>query len=299
MSRLVWLACGLGALGAGCPGPAPDGEFNATRIAEHSLTEGAILKRGDTFTVTADGSGVVTANFGPRQIARLVTEDAPTATFRAEEFPEGGARLVFALRDDAFGGGALDVGEVWIDLSPPSLVRVDNAEAGAGQAITFWFWDAIALEKADFEVQDVNLTRFLPRAFASTSAHAAEVPADDLPEGELTLSITAWDYAGNSVRMEQEVRVDRTLPTASFVAPGQGTAVTGTLEVELWSEDNLGVDGVELRANGSLVAVLAGGRTTVSLDTSLFPKGALELTATARDRVGNVGEPAVLSVLVE
>ena len=296
--RALSAACASAALLLGCPGPAPQSQFDATRISATTLEAGAILKRGDTFTVTADGSAVVTANFGPRQVARMVTKEEPTATFRAEEFPEGGAQLLLALRDNPF-QSTWDAGEVWIDLSPPSLVRVDNAQAGAGQEIVFWFWDAVALERVELKLGEVRVERTLPRTFASTRAHEAKLNADDLPEGAHTLTMTVWDFAGNQGDLEQEVLIDRTLPVASFVAPSNGQTATGTLELEVWSEDNVAVGSVELRANGSLVAVLAGGRTSVTQDTSLFPKGLLTLTATARDTVGNLGEPATLSVVVE
>jgi hypothetical protein len=281
---------------AGCPAPDPMTGTRASTVLETSLRSGVFLKAGDAFTVTVDGAGVVNAQFGPRQISRYADEANPTVTFLADEFPEGGATMEFTLQ--SWWWNPLEVEQVWIDRTAPVLIRVENPVVGLGGNIELLLWDAVALDRAEIQVGEQRFEYPLPRETATSQVTRVALPASELSEGELQLSITVWDAAGNELQTEQTVVVDFTPPQVQFTAPQQGAVVSGQLELQVSAADNVQVRAVELRANGSLVAVLGGGQTTVTIDTGVFPRGELLLEARATDTAGNVGATAQVTVEV-
>jgi hypothetical protein len=295
------LALATRALGAallcGCPGSGPEHLPSASRVVSTTLESGAILKAGSTFSVTADGRGVVSATFGPRQISRFAEGPDATVTFDAAEFPEGGARLALSIQQ-AFSEPVV-IDQVWIDHSPPELLRVENAVAGAGQSIRLLLWDAVALDRAELSLGELSETRQLQRTFASAQATVVEIPTAELAEGAFDLALTLWDAAGHQSAHTVPVVIDRTPPVAQILSPAEGAQVAGMLQVEVAASDNVAVAAVTLRANGSLVAVLAGGTSTLAVDTSVFPAGPLVLEVLARDTAGNPGEVHAVIVHVQ
>lgn len=290
----------VGAVGTGCPGTSGLGTL-ATELSEPSVELGAFLKAGDTFTVKANGDGVVSAHFGPRQISRAVTApDGLVATFRVEEFPEGRATLFFILQAEGrWNQSSLGVGEIWIDKSPPVLVRADATAGRDRETISVWLFDSVALHSATVTIGPQTIRHDLPQQVMPEEATELRVPLARIDEGEYVLQLQLRDRAGNEATYERDVLVDRTVPVAAFQSPLEGEVVSSELVVSVGASDNFGVASVELRASGSLIAVLGEGQSEVRMDASLFPSGPLELTAVPVDRAGNVGEPASVTVTVQ
>jgi hypothetical protein len=291
-AALPLIAGAFVACGGGEPVPRP---ARATAIISTTASSNSFLKGGTSFSVTANGSGVVSAIFGPREISRFVTNQNPTAVFSADELPEGGATLLLRLQRTF--GGDQSVPNVWIDRTAPEVVRVENAAVGPGKNVRLLLWDAVMLQRAEVKVGAFTHVEHFSLEPAQSALVPLEIPGDALPEGEWSLEVLLEDAAENQSAHEQSIVVDRTLPTAQFLAPAPGTELSGQFEVRIFAEDNVKVASVELRASGSLVAIVAGGTSVIALDASLFPVGELVLEATPRDLAGNVG--ATPSVLVQ
>jgi len=77
-------------------------------------------------------------------------------------------------------------------------------------------------------------------------------------------------------------------PTVSFLSPANGAVVSGTVSVDISASDNIGVSGVKLYANGSLVATDLNSPYQFGWDSSAFAQGAsVTLAAKAWDAAGN------------
>lgn len=94
------------------------------------------------------------------------------------------------------------------------------------------------------------------------------------------------------------VGADTQRPSVAIAAPMGGASVSGTVAVDVSASDNVGVQRVELRANGALVATDTAAPYQFSWNTAAFANGGVTLTAVAYDAAGNsqVSAPAAVSV---
>ena len=81
---------------------------------------------------------------------------------------------------------------------------------------------------------------------------------------------------------------DVTPPTASFTGPSAGSILAGTVNVSANASDNVGIMGVQFKANGSnLGSEVTSSPYTASWNTTLIADGSVVLSAVARDAAGN------------
>ena len=91
---------------------------------------------------------------------------------------------------------------------------------------------------------------------------------------------------------------DTTAPTATITAP-TATSVTGTVTVTATGSDNVGVTGMTLKIDGTVVATSTSGSVSYSWNTSSLTAGSSHtITATAADACGNVSAAATKSVTI-
>lgn len=93
--------------------------------------------------------------------------------------------------------------------------------------------------------------------------------------------------------------VDTQSPTVAITSPTPGTTVFGTVAVDVAASDNVGVERVELYANGQLVAEASEAPYAFSLNTLNFDDGSLTLTAKAWDQAGNSATSGNVTVTVD
>jgi hypothetical protein len=91
---------------------------------------------------------------------------------------------------------------------------------------------------------------------------------------------------------------DTTRPTASISAPLGSTTVSGNVAVSASASDNVGVSRVELKANGTVVAVDTAAPYSFSWNSTGVANGMANLVAVAYDAAGNAGTSSTVAVNV-
>lgn len=92
--------------------------------------------------------------------------------------------------------------------------------------------------------------------------------------------------------------VDTTAPAAAIAAPLGSSSVSGLVTVDVNATDNVGVARVELKANGTTVAVDSAAPFSFSWNSAGSPNGMVNLVAVAYDAAGNAGNSATVAVNV-
>lgn len=91
---------------------------------------------------------------------------------------------------------------------------------------------------------------------------------------------------------------DTIRPTASISAPLGSATVSGTVAVNATASDNVGVARVELKANGTVVAVDTAAPYSFSWNSTGVANGMANLVAVAYDAAGNAGTSTTVAVNV-
>ena len=94
------------------------------------------------------------------------------------------------------------------------------------------------------------------------------------------------------------VTADMSAPTAAISAPLGSSSVSGAVAVSVSATDNVGVARVELKANGTVVAVDNAAPYSFSWDSTSVANGMVSLVAVAYDAAGNAGSSTNVSVNV-
>jgi hypothetical protein len=92
--------------------------------------------------------------------------------------------------------------------------------------------------------------------------------------------------------------VDTQAPVVGISAPLGSSTVSGVVAVDVSATDNVGVARVELRVNGTTVAVDNAAPFAFSWDSASVPNGMTNLVAYAVDAAGNAASSATVSVNV-
>src|SRR5258708_5761893 len=123
--------------------------------------------------------------------------------------------------------------------------------------------------------------------------------------GSHTLTATARDAAGNTatstsvtVNVSNAPPPDTTPPTVAITTPGNGTTVSGTINVTANASDNVGVAGVQFFLDGVVRADVTTAPYSVPWDTTTASNGSHTLNAVARDAAGNTATSASVAVTV-
>jgi hypothetical protein len=92
--------------------------------------------------------------------------------------------------------------------------------------------------------------------------------------------------------------VDTQPPSAAISSPAASSSVSGNVTVAVNAADNVGVDRVELKANGTVVGVDSASPFSFSWNSTGVPNGMNTLVATAFDKAGNATASPPVSVNV-
>lgn len=124
---------------------------------------------------------------------------------------------------------------------------------------------------------------------ADIAGNVASYEAEGLVDGDYTVTVVAADELGNYATHTRTFRVDRVRPAITLNAPINGSWVAGTFDVSATvSDDRSGVDSVELRLNGDLVAHSYDDETGEVLYTAVGETGPIAtLQLVVTDRAGN------------
>jgi hypothetical protein len=117
---------------------------------------------------------------------------------------------------------------------------------------------------------------------------------------------TGWDQQFGHGRVNAAAAVSSALattttdsqpPTVAIASPSGGK-ISGLVPVDTTATDNVAVARVELLANGTVVATDTSAPFGMSLDTSKYPDGNLNLQAKAYDAAGNAASSSTVTVTV-
>jgi thermitase len=104
--------------------------------------------------------------------------------------------------------------------------------------------------------------------------------------------------AGVRAVLARVVVADTQAPTAAITSPAASSSVSGTVTVAVNATDNVGVDRVELKANGTVVGADIAGPFSFAWNSAGVPNGMNTLVATAYDKAGNATASSPVSVSV-
>lgn len=103
--------------------------------------------------------------------------------------------------------------------------------------------------------------------------------------------------AVNAVKVAAPV-ADTQAPTSAITSPAASSSVSGIVTVNVAASDNVGVDHVELKANGTVIGTDISSPFGFSWNTANAANGMATLVATAYDAAGNTTASAPVSVNV-
>jgi hypothetical protein len=102
-----------------------------------------------------------------------------------------------------------------------------------------------------------------------------------------TLTVKAWDAAGNVGSASVAVTTNNTAPTVSISSPKSGATVSGTVSVQGTASASAGLSKVEFYVNGTLNATAKSSPFSFSWNTTSVANGSDTLSVKAYDTVGN------------
>ncbi|QSQ17050.1 DNRLRE domain-containing protein [Myxococcus landrumensis] len=182
------------------------------------------------------------------------------------------------------------------DTTPPTVAITAPATGTTVQgtvAITASASDNVGVTSTQLRVDGRNLS-------------SAQLDTTQLRNGDHVLTAHARDAAGNlttsaGVRITvNNPIIDAAPPQASIIDPAANATVSGLFSVRVNATDDVGVTRVHVELDGVPVgAADEAAPWTVLLDTeNLQPYGIRQLTAVARDAVGNVTTSAPVAINV-
>ena len=105
-------------------------------------------------------------------------------------------------------------------------------------------------------------------------------------------------YAGVKAALAKVGTADTQAPTAAITSPSNSVSVSGLVTVNVNAADNVGVDRVELKANGTVVGTDSSSPYSFSWNSANAANGIVNLVATAYDAAGNATASAPVAVNV-
>jgi thermitase len=104
--------------------------------------------------------------------------------------------------------------------------------------------------------------------------------------------------AGVKAVLAQVTVADTQAPTAAITSPAASSSVSGTVTVAVNATDNVGVERVDLSANGTVIGSDIASPFSFAWNSTGVPNGMNTLVATAYDKAGNATASSPVSVSV-
>lgn len=183
-----------------------------------------------------------------------------------------------------------------------SLISPQNSSTVSGVvSIEAAASDNVGVNRVEFYLDDQTAP------FTALTSAPYRVSGDSrlVGNGYHTLIAKAYDGAGNVGTASVGVTVsnivpDTTPPNVAIISPQGGSAVSGMVTIEALSSDNVGVVKVEFYLDQSVtpIATLTTAPYKMSGDSNAVANGFHTLYAKAYDGALNVGQSAVVTVIV-
>jgi hypothetical protein len=300
--------------GVGVAGVAGQAKIMPVRIAYKDPTSGSCYAYASTIasgiTYAADnGARIANVSYGP--LAGIA------AIQSAAQYMKNKGGLVFV----SAGNDGLDQ-----NITPTtSLIAVSATDSGDNKASWSSYGTFISLAAPGAGIWTTsnggayggwNGTSFSSPVAAGVAAlMMAVAPALDGAQIEQLMFSSALDLgtpgrdpnfgygrvdaaAGVSAAQAWVPVADTQPPTSAITSPAASASVSGTVAVAVAAADNVGVERVELKVNGTVVGADSASPYSFSWDSTGVPNGMNTLVATAYDRAGNVTASSPVSVNV-
>lgn len=300
--------------GTGVAGVAGQAKIMPVRIAYKDATSGSCYAYASTIasgiTYAADhGARIANVSYGPLA--------GNAAIQSAAQYMKGKGGLVFI----SAGNDGLDQ-----NITPTtSLIAVSATDSNDAKASWSSFGTFISVAAPGAGIWTTsqgggyggwNGTSFASPVAAGVAAlMMAAAPSLDGAQVEQALFSSAVDLgtagrdsnygygrvnaaAGVQAALAKVGVVDSQAPTAAITSPAASSSVSGTVSVAVNAADNVGVDRVELKVNGTVVGIDNAGPYSFSWNTAGVANGMNTLVASAYDKAGNVTASAPVSINV-
>jgi len=144
---------------------------------------------------------------------------------------------------------------------------------------------------------------------AANPALTADAIEQILEDTALDLGAAGWDQSYGYGRVDAAAAVqmamawtapaaDTQAPSVAISSPAASAQVSGTASVTITASDNVGVTAVKLYAGSTLIGTATAAPYAISLNTTAYANGALQLTARAYDAAGNEALSSAVAVTV-
>ncbi len=261
--------------------------FDATLQAPKCAAVGSACDSGPSLLLGRDGKGPE-----PNQPNTINDScaDGTSGTFHSDESND---RIVVSATDGT-------------DFAPGKTVRIDT---------TVWAWTTPSSDKLDlyYAANAASPTWTFITTLTPAAAGAQTLSATyTLPSGSLQAVRAQFRYQGSASACTSGGYNDRddlifavsgpppdtTPPTTSIASPGNGAALSGTVNVTASASDNVGVTKVEFYVDSVLRSTDTTSPYSFSWDTTTFSNGSHGLFSRAYDAAGNVGTSGTVTVTV-
>ena len=252
------------------------GSVDGTTIASRQLQYGAGESPASFTNIGTPAAGAVT--------------NGPLGVWDVSALAEGLYSLRLSVTDGTGGTWAATVSPIRVDRTAPLFVSVSPSNGvslpASSVSVSASVTDNYGIARLDFKIDSVLVSSRAPTQ--PTNAFDASLTWDAAATGAgpHTLSWTAYDTAGNTASVAQNVTVinDSTPPTVALTAPAPNSAISGTVLVEATAADNVAVKHVLFQLdNSSPFATVSTPPYRAPLSTGGVSLGTHTLTATAVD----------------
>ncbi len=241
-----------------------------------------------------DNVGVKKVEFLVNGWVKAIDSSAPYQfNLDTTELNDGNHAIVARAFDDANNSGS-DTQTLKVNNAPPP----DTASPSVSFSSNFntpVTGTINILANASDNVAVAQVQLFINGALHSVDATAPynfTLDTSQLVDGTYTLILRALDDAGNEQTAQAQLTVhntpppDTSAPTVS-ISNTFASPLSGTVTVNVSASDNVGVTGVSLYVNTTLIASDSNAPYSFSIDTRNFANGSHSLSVVASDAAGN------------
>lgn len=223
------------------------------------------------------------------KVATFNTSGVHTYSWNTSSEPYGAYQLTLTGYD-IVGNNASTTITVTVDNMPPIVSitsPLNNTFVRGNITITFTAQDPV-LKNASLMIGDAF-------AFNVTGNTSQPFNTARLPDGNYSLTLVAYDWAGNKAETSINISIDNTKPTAHITCPASNSYVKGTVNVNFtFSDSNL--ENATLLLDGQFLANVKLV-TSYAWDTNVSSDGSHTLTLTVLDKAGNIAADEVTVIV--
>ncbi len=258
--------------------------LNGTEVLRDSMPTGTISN-----TTLASGSPASETEFMTASVSpSLLVAGTNVLAVEIHQNDVGSSDISFDAGLIANASGAIDSTPPTVSITAPA----NGATVSGTVSLTATASDAVGVARVEFSVDGVL------KNSDTTSPYSYSWNTTTETNGSHTLIARAYDAAGNSAANSVTVTAsnvvpDTTVPTVSITAPTSGSALSGSVSVNVTASDNVGVTRVEISVDGIVKSTDVTSPYSYSWNTFVEINGSHTVAARAFDAAGNSASVSV------